>query len=50
MAIGLIGHWKSMSKQQLKDWKNRLKEELSKCVMVCANCHISIHHEERGNE
>jgi DNA invertase Pin-like site-specific DNA recombinase len=27
----------------------RMKKEVDKCIMVCANCHIEIHEEERNN-
>jgi hypothetical protein len=28
-------------------WKNNLgKEELEKCILVCKNCHMEIHHEK----
>jgi hypothetical protein len=26
----------------------RIKKEVDKCIMVCANCHIEIHEEERN--
>jgi hypothetical protein len=26
-----------------KNWKNMAIEELEKCIMVCANCHITLH-------
>ena len=25
----------------------RIKKEISKCVIMCANCHIRLHYEER---
>jgi len=28
----------------------RLKREVEKCIVICANCHRILHHEERNNK
>lgn len=35
-------HEKSCSISECTSWR-QIKEELSKCVLVCANCHAEIH-------
>jgi hypothetical protein len=30
--------------------KKKLKEELKKCIVLCANCHRKFHFEQRGNK
>lgn len=37
---------KDMSVSQMINYGNlnRLKEEMSKCVLLCANCHRKVHH------
>lgn len=32
---------------QNKKWKEMLIEELTKCILICANCHITLHSKER---
>ena len=37
------------SRGACKSWE-RIKEELGKCILVCANCHAEIHDEEAKEE
>jgi len=35
-------HEKDFNISEATDWQ-RVEQELSKCVLVCANCHVEIH-------
>ena len=35
---------------KIKTSKNKLTEELKKCIVLCSNCHRKLHYEERINQ